>query len=99
VETLAAEVAMSRSGFAARFTQLVGEPPLQYLTRWRVHRAATLLREGGRSVAEVAPQVGYRSEAAFSRVFKHWTGSAPGAYRKGKDGHYAASLPVPLPAR
>ncbi len=82
VETLASSVAMSRSGFAARFTQLVSEPPLHYLTRWRIHKAAGLLREGGRNVAEVASQVGYQSEAAFSRVFKQWTGCAPGTYRR-----------------
>jgi AraC-like DNA-binding protein len=82
VETLASEVAMSRSAFAARFTQLVGEPALQYVTRWRMHKAAGLLRQGGDSVAEVAAQVGYQSEAAFSRVFKRWTGQAPAAYRR-----------------
>jgi AraC family transcriptional regulator, alkane utilization regulator len=82
VETLAAEVAMSRSAFAARFTQLVGEPVLHYVTRWRVHRAALLLRESRRTVVEVAAAVGYQSEAAFSRVFKQWTGYAPAAYRR-----------------
>lgn len=87
VQTLAAEAAMSRSAFAARFSQLVGESPLQYVTRWRIHRAARLLRETRGSVGEVAAQVGYQSEAAFSRVFKQWTGRAPAAYRR------AASLP------
>lgn len=82
VETLATEVAMSRSSFAARFTQLVGEPVLQYLTRWRIHKAACLLREDGPTVAEIAAEVGYRSEAAFSRVFKQWTGQPPAAYRR-----------------
>jgi AraC family transcriptional regulator, alkane utilization regulator len=82
VETLASEVAMSRSAFAARFTQLVGEPALHYVTRWRVHRAALLLKGSKRTVAEVAISVGYQSEAAFSRVFKQWTGHAPAAYRR-----------------
>lgn len=82
VETLASEVAMSRSAFAARFTQLVGEPTLQYVTRWRIHKAALLLKEGRQTVAEVAATVGYQSEAAFSRVFKQWTGHAPAAYRR-----------------
>lgn len=82
VETLASEVAMSRSAFAARFTQLVGEPTLHYVTRWRVHRAGRLLREEKLTVAEVAAAVGYQSEAAFSRVFKQWTGHAPSTYRR-----------------
>ena len=82
VETLAMEVAMSRSAFAARFTQLVGEPTLRYVTRWRIHKAALLLRQSRKSVAEVAAQVGYQSEAAFSRVFKQWTGEAPAAFRR-----------------
>lgn len=82
VETLAAEVAMSRSAFAARFTQLVGEPTLRYVTRWRIHKAARLLRQSRDSVAEVALQVGYQSEAAFSRVFKQWTGEAPATFRR-----------------
>lgn len=84
VETLSAEVAMSRSAFAARFTQLIGEPPLQHVTRWRIHKAARLLGENRRSVAEVATMVGYQSEAAFSRRFKQWTGQAPTAYRHGR---------------
>ncbi|HLK60041.1 MAG TPA: AraC family transcriptional regulator [Chthonomonadaceae bacterium] len=91
VETLAAEVAMSRSAFAARFTAVVGEPPLQYVTRWRVHQAARLLREDFWSVAEVAVQVGYQSEAAFSRVFKQWTGQAPAAYRRRERHHVKPS--------
>lgn len=82
VETLAAEVAMSRSAFAARFTQLVGEPALRYVTRWRIHKAARLLRQNRESVAAIAMQVGYQSEAAFSRVFKQWVGEAPASFRR-----------------
>ena len=82
VETLAAQAAMSRSAFAARFAALTGETPLRYVTRWRVHRAARLLRGGDLSVAQVAMQAGYQSEAAFSRVFKQWTGEPPAAYRR-----------------
>ncbi len=82
VLALAEEVAMSRSAFAARFTKLVGEPPLHYLTRWRMQKAAGLLREGRASLAEIAEQVGYDSEAAFSKAFKRAIGSAPGAYRR-----------------
>jgi AraC-like DNA-binding protein len=81
VESLASQVGMSRAGFAARFRDLVGEPPVQYLTRWRMHRAAELLRSGQRSLAEIADEVGYEANAAFSKAFKRWMGSAPGTYR------------------
>lgn len=81
VETLASRVGMSRAGFAGRFRELVGEPPVQYLTRWRMHKAAELLRSGQRSLAEIADQVGYEANAAFSKAFKRWMGAAPGAYR------------------
>jgi AraC-like DNA-binding protein len=82
VEGLAAAVALSRSGFAARFTALVGEPPLEYLARWRMTKAARFLRESDLSMSEVAGQVGYQSEASFNRAFKRWGGIAPGAYRR-----------------
>lgn len=80
VETLARQVALSRAAFASRFSERVGEPPLRYLTRWRVHRAAILLGEG-QSATEVAPQVGYQSVAAFCRVFRQETGMSPIQYR------------------
>jgi AraC family transcriptional regulator, alkane utilization regulator len=82
VETLAQRVAMSRSTFAARFAEIVGEPPLHYLTRWRMQKARHLLREGRVPMAEVAARVGYDSEAAFSKAFKRAVGEAPGAYRR-----------------
>jgi AraC-like DNA-binding protein len=78
VASLATEVAMSRSAFAARFTELVGEPPLQYLTRWRMELATTALSSGA-TVAQVAGRYGYDSEAAFSRAFKRILGVSPGA--------------------
>lgn len=81
-EALALEVGMSRSVFAERFTSLVGQPPMQYLTLWRMHVAAQLLREGRGSVAQVGFAVGYESEAAFSRAFKRQLGTSPGAWRK-----------------
>lgn len=83
VQSLAAKVAMSRSAFASRFMRLVGEPPLSYVTRWRMQKAAGMLREGKQTLAEVAAQVGYDSEAAFSKAFKRAVGAAPGAYRRG----------------
>jgi AraC-like DNA-binding protein len=81
VASLAEEVGLSRSVFAARFTQLVGEPPLGYLTRLRMQKAATLLREGA-TLAKASHLTGYASEASFSHAFRQWAGVAPGAYRK-----------------
>ncbi|MBU49422.1 MAG: AraC family transcriptional regulator [Deltaproteobacteria bacterium] len=83
VPLLASEVAMSRSGFSARFTQLVGEPPMKYLTYWRMQLAWEQLREDAQlSLYTLADKLGYRSEAAFSRAFKRHTGISPGAARK-----------------
>lgn len=82
IEQLARQVGMSRSPFAAKFTRLVGEPPLTYLTRWRMHLAATLLRDEGESVGKVAGQVGYESEAAFTKAFKRAHGVAPVNWRR-----------------
>ena len=82
VAELAGELAMSRSAFAARFTELVGEPVVQYLTRWRMQVATEALREDGATVAELAGALGYRSEAAFARAFKRVVGVAPGAVKR-----------------
>jgi AraC-like DNA-binding protein len=84
-ETLALEVGMSRSVFAERFTSLVGQPPMQYLTLWRMHVAAQQLREGRGSVAQIGFAIGYESEAAFSRAFKREFGTSPGAWRRQLD--------------
>ncbi len=84
VEALAAEVAMSRSSFAQRFVELVGEPPSKYLTRWRIQGAARLLLAPGMTIAQAAKQVGYDSEAAVSRVFKRYIHVSPAAFRKKK---------------
>ena len=73
---------MSRSALAARFTELVGEPVMQYVTHWRMHLALSALREEGVTVAELASRLGYRSEAAFSRAFKRVVGVPPGAVRR-----------------
>ncbi|WP_433504702.1 AraC family transcriptional regulator [Pseudonocardia halophobica] len=81
VATLAAEGAMSRSAFAARFTALVGEPAMAYVTRWRMHVALDRLA-GGDTVARIAADLGYRSEAAFSRAFTRVVGEPPGAARR-----------------
>ena len=79
--SLADELGMSRSAFAARFTQLVGEPAMQYVTRWRMHVALSALETEGATVAQLADRLGYRSEAAFSRAFKRIVGVPPGAAR------------------
>jgi AraC-like DNA-binding protein len=81
VASLAAEVGLSRSVFAARFTQLVGEPPLGYLTNLRMQKATTLLREGA-TLAKASSLTGYASEASFSHAFRQWSGVAPGAWRR-----------------
>jgi AraC-like DNA-binding protein len=80
---LADELAMSRSAFAARFTELVSEPAMQYVTRWRMQLAQSALETEGTTVAEIAHRLGYRSEAAFARAFKRVTGNPPGAVRRG----------------
>ena len=73
---------MSRSAFAARFTELVGEPVMTYVARWRMRVAVSALREERVTVGELADRLGYRSEAAFSRAFKRVVGVAPGAIRR-----------------
>jgi AraC-like DNA-binding protein len=79
---LAAEVGMSRSVFAKRFQHFIGEPPLTYLRRWRLQRAARLLQTTQKTILHVAMDVGYESEAAFSRVFKREFGLPPAQYRR-----------------
>ncbi|NPD25478.1 AraC family transcriptional regulator [Corallococcus exiguus] len=89
VDLLARRVGMSRSGFAARFTDLVGESPLQYLARWRIARAAELLRDTTEKVETIAGRVGYESVPAFSRAFKRWQGTGPAAFRRESFAHSA----------
>jgi AraC family transcriptional regulator, alkane utilization regulator len=84
VEALAGSVGLSRSALAERFTSLVGQPPMQYLTHWRLQLAANLLRAGSRPVAAIAAEVGYDSESAFNRAFKREMGAAPATWRKRK---------------
>jgi AraC-like DNA-binding protein len=82
VASLAHELAMSRSAFAARFTELVGEPVMSYVARWRMHVAVAALKGEGATVGQLADRLGYRSEAAFSRAFKRVVGVSPGAVRR-----------------
>ena len=81
LETLAQSAALSRSAFAERFTEYVGQPPMQYLTNWRMQLATNYLRNGTESIAAVANRVGYDSEAAFSRAFKKVVGKPPSEWR------------------
>ena len=73
---------MSRSAFAARFKEKVGIAPLDYLTQWRMYRAAILLRKGELSVFAIAERVGYGDESAFAKAFKRFSGRSPGVYRR-----------------
>lgn len=82
VELLARQAAMSRSAFAARFTAVVGEPPMRYLTRWRMQLATQFLSQSRMTVAAVAAQVGYQSETAFSNAFRRERAMSPGQARR-----------------
>jgi AraC-like DNA-binding protein len=78
---LAEEVGISRSALVERFTRYLSEPPMTYLTRWRLQLAARSLEKTSRGVADIAAAVGYESEAAFNRAFKREFGHPPGRYR------------------
>lgn len=82
VESLAGTVGVSRSGLAARFSDLVGETPMSYLRQWRFEVARNWLRDTDQTLAELAEQLGYESEASFSRAFKKETGQTPGSVRR-----------------
>lgn len=82
VESLAEVACMSRSAFAARFTELVGEPAMKYVTRWRMQVARQRLLDGTGPVGQIAIEVGYESEASFGRAYKKLFGEPPGAVRK-----------------
>lgn len=81
-EGLAREVNLSRSAFADRFTQIVGQPPIRYLLGWRMQMARQKLLETNRSIAQIAFEVGYESEAAFARAFRREHGAPPATWRR-----------------
>jgi AraC-like DNA-binding protein len=95
VATLAAEVGVSRAALARRFTELVGEPPMAFLTGWRLALAADLLREPDATVGAVARQVGYGSPFALSAAFKRVRGVSPRQHRAGATGGPAARASWP----
>jgi len=84
---LAKETGVSRSALAERFTHLLGQPPMQYLAHWRMQIAATLLASDSSNIRRIAAEVGYDSEAAFSRAFKKLVGMPPAAWRRSRAGN------------
>jgi AraC-like DNA-binding protein len=82
VKSLAREARMSRSAFALKFRTVLGQTPLEYLTRWRMYRAGGMIRSNTMSFSEVASAIGYESESSFSRVFRREMGEAPREYRR-----------------
>ena len=90
VDELGRHVGLSRSALHERFVAFVGQPPMQYLANWRMQLGSNLLRDGNDTVAAIAQQVGYETEAAFSRAFKRATGQPPAAWRRA----YRAAAPL-----
>ena len=103
LESLAREVGTSRSVLAERFNHFVGQPPMQYLTQWRLALASNLLRQSSLSTMQIALQVGYERDTAFSRAFRREFGVPPTAWRRGErtelpsDGDAPASAPPSSP--
>jgi len=97
IADLADEVGISRSALVERFTRYLSEPPMAYLTRWRLELAGRLLERTSQGVAEIAASVGYESEAAFNRAFKRALGEPPGRYRADRK-NAAAKHAEPLSA-
>lgn len=91
VNTLARAAGVSRSALASRFTELIGESPIHYLTAWRMHLARQLLQENRFTIPDIAARVGYASEAAFHRAFKRSVGVPPGRWTKTAANHGQAS--------
>jgi AraC-like DNA-binding protein len=86
MDDLGRSVGLSRSALHQRFLELIGQPPMQYLARWRMQVASGLLRNTSATVAAIAVEVGYDSEAAFARAFKRLVGVPPAAWRRRQSG-------------
>ena len=95
--SLAAEAGMSRSAFADRFRAVLGEPPMSYVTAWRMDLAARLVRERALPLARVAERVGYQSEAAFNRAFRRAHAMPPGAFARRDPAELALPEGVAVP--
>lgn len=95
VDSLAERTRMSRSSFSAKFDRLVGEPPLRYVMRCRLNKAAQQLRATNNKVAEIARSVGYESEAAFCKAFKRQFQVGPGEFRRGDGAENEPTWPGP----
>jgi AraC-like DNA-binding protein len=98
VDTLAVEVGMSRSAFAARFANLVGQTPLRYLTEWRMRVARSRLIDTADALAAISGDLGYQSEAAFCRAFKRVFGQPPGSIRRAEPGRAGPVFAIPQTA-
>jgi AraC-like DNA-binding protein len=96
LESLARAAGLSRSAFAARFTDLMGETPMSYVTAWRMDLAARLVQERSLPLSRVAQRVGYRSEAAFNRAFRRAHGLTPGAFAR-RGSAFLDRVTVPAP--
>lgn len=94
LERLARDVGVSRSSLADRFSALVGQPPMRYLARWRIQLACRLLCDDAAKVSAVALDVGYQSEAAFSRAFKAIVGASPASWRRRQTRNGIGRAPV-----
>lgn len=99
ISNLARHVGLSRTRFAQRFHHFLGEPPMAYLARWRLNLAAEILHSTGRSVAEVAAEVGYGSEAAFNRAFKREFDCPPAQFRRQRNALAGAAIASRAPFR
>jgi AraC-like DNA-binding protein len=93
VESLAVAAGMSRSAFAARFKELLGQTPMEYVTEWRMQKAMQLLQQRDKKLIDVARLVGFQSDAAFSKAFKRVVGANTGEYiKRGFEGRGNAGM-------
>jgi AraC-like DNA-binding protein len=95
LEGLGDEAGLSRSVLHERFVHFIGQPPMQYLAQWRMQVAAARLRDTDAKLIEIGLDVGYESEAAFSRAFRRVVGVAPGAWRRARRVPSKEREPVP----